>query len=96
MCSIIVCLFPSVEYWHSMICICFLPRYVGSGMNCPLKLVVYPMALIRFGLLWVGMCCVEEYILVWFVGGLLCLVCHFEGLPPQGGGFVVVVLPGLL
>ena len=54
---ITVRVFPSAEYLHSMICICLLPRYIGSGMRCPFELVVYPMALIRSGLWWVGLCC---------------------------------------
>ena len=33
------------------------------------------------------------YILVWFLDGLVCSVCRFEGLPPLGGGFVGVVGP---
>ena len=57
MCSITACVFPSVEYLHSMICICLLPPYAGSGMSGPLEFIVYPMALIMFGLWWVGLCC---------------------------------------
>jgi hypothetical protein len=48
--------FPSVEYLLSMICICLLPRYVGSGMSWPFEFIVYSMALIRSGMWWVGLC----------------------------------------
>ncbi len=55
--SITACVFPSVEYLYSTIFFCLLPRYVGSGMSWPLESVMYPVALIRFGLWWVGMYC---------------------------------------
>ena len=47
---ITACMFPSVEYLHSMICISLLPRYVGSGVSWPLEFIVYPTAMIRSGL----------------------------------------------
>ena len=68
--SITYCVFPSVEYLHSMICICLLPRYVGSGMSCPLELVVYPM-----GCVW---CVVGRSVLWWediFWYGLWVVCC---------------------
>ena len=36
-------------------------------------------------------CVLGEYIPVWCVDGLVCLVCRFEGLLPPGGGFLGVV-----
>ena len=50
-------MFPSVEYLHSIICICLLPRYVRSEVSWPFEFVMYPIALIRSGLWWFGLCC---------------------------------------
>ena len=87
-------MFPSVEYFHSIICIYLLPLYVGSGMSWSVEFIVYPMALVWSGLVCGGSVCVVVggYILVWFVVGLLYSVCHFGGLPPPSEGFVGVAM----
>ncbi len=47
---ITACVFPLVEYVHSMTCSCRLPRHIESIIRCPTGHVVYPTALIRYGL----------------------------------------------
>ena len=48
--SMTACMFPSVEYLHSMSCSCLLPLNVGSMVICSSELVVYLIALTRSGL----------------------------------------------
>ena len=56
-CSMIVCILPSVEYLHSMICICLRPRNVGSLTSFPCLLSMKPTARMRSGLWCLGLCC---------------------------------------
>ena len=55
-CSLMpACVFPTVEYLHSMSCSCLLPRNVGSVMSWPLGLEVYATTLIRSSLWCTGL-----------------------------------------
>ena len=48
--SVTACMFPCVEYLHSMSCSCLLPLNVGSMVRCSSESVVYLNVLTRFGL----------------------------------------------
>ena len=81
MCPMIVCMLSSVEYLHSMICICLRPRYVGSLTSLPCELRVKQIARMRSGLWCLGLCCGLGPSQVWIVGNPDFLFCRLVSLP---------------
>ena len=72
--SMTACVFPYVEYLHSMSCSCLLSRYFGSGVSWPLGFQVSPIARIRSGLWWVGLCCDRRIYSGLVCGWVLCVL----------------------
>ncbi len=50
MCVMVSRVLLSVEYLHPMSCRHLFPLYVVSSTNCPCVFLVYPMALMMYGL----------------------------------------------